>query len=75
MDCVRVTVTVSAPDCYDFLSVPSLSDALLPLSNCILHLRIQPVTLLGMVPVFQENRVRIHVKFVFAWKTCKLFPM
>jgi len=27
-----------------------------------------------MVSVFQENRVRIHVKFVFAWKTCKLFP-
>ena len=32
------------------------------------------LTLLGMVSVFQENRVRIHVKFVFAWKTCKLFP-
>jgi len=33
------------------------------------------LALLGMVSVFQENRVRIHVKFVFAWKTCKLFPM
>jgi len=32
-------------------------------------------TLLGMVSVFQENRVRIHVKFVFAWKTVRLFPM
>ena len=42
MDCVRVTVTVSAPDRYDFLSVPSLSDALL--SPSILYLRIQPVT-------------------------------
>ena len=31
-------------------------------------------TLLGMVCVFQENRVRIHVKFVFAWKTVRLFP-
>jgi len=31
-------------------------------------------TLLGMVSVFQENRVRIHVKFMFARKTCKLFP-
>jgi len=31
-------------------------------------------TLLGMVSVFQENRVRIHVKFMFAQKTCKLFP-
>ena len=30
--------------------------------------------LLGMVSVFQENRVRIHVKFVFAWKTVRLFP-
>ena len=28
-----------------------------------------------MVSVFQENRVRIHVKFVFAWKTVRLFPM
>jgi hypothetical protein len=27
-----------------------------------------------MVSVFQENRVRIHVKFVFAWKTVRLFP-
>jgi len=33
------------------------------------------VSLLGMVSVFQENRVRIHVKFMFAWETCKLFPM
>ena len=32
------------------------------------------LALLGMVSVFQENRVRIHVKFMFAWKTCKLFP-
>ena len=31
-------------------------------------------TLLGMVSVFQENRVRIHVKFMFAWKTIRLFP-
>ena len=28
-----------------------------------------------MVSVFQENRVRIHVKFAFAWKTVRLFPM
>ena len=28
-----------------------------------------------MVSVFQKNRVRIHVKFVFVWKTVRLFPM
>ena len=34
-----------------------------------------PLSLLGMVSVFQENRVRIHVKFMFAWKTVRLFPV
>ena len=33
------------------------------------------VSLLGMVAVFQENSLGKHVKFVFAWKTLKQFPM
>jgi hypothetical protein len=32
------------------------------------------IPLLGIISVFQENRGRKHVKFVFAWKTVRLFP-
>jgi hypothetical protein len=30
--------------------------------------------LLGIISVFQEKRGRKHVKFMFAWKTVRLFP-
>ena len=32
------------------------------------------LTLLGMVTVFLENRVRKHVKSVFDWETFRPFP-
>ena len=43
--------------------------------GCLVTLHVLTIyTLLGMVSVFQENRVRIHVKLMFAWKTVRLFP-